>query len=81
VPPFFTATTEACNAYQHKGSFLRGLWSQMLSALKKVEAKAGKSFGDPKNPLLVSAVRELSSRCRNDGPVPTSASRMRLPRA
>jgi pyruvate,orthophosphate dikinase len=54
VPPFFTATTEACNAYSAQGSFPEGLWSQMLSALKKVEAKAGKSFGDPKNPLLVS---------------------------
>ena len=30
------------------------MWDQMLAALKKVEAKTGKKFGDPANPLLVS---------------------------
>jgi pyruvate,orthophosphate dikinase len=30
------------------------MWDQALAALKVVEEKAGKKFGDPKNPLLVS---------------------------
>lgn len=54
VPPFFTVTTEACNAYQKLGKFPAGLWDQELKALKQVEKKTGKKFGDPKNPLLVS---------------------------
>jgi len=54
VPPFFTVTTEACNAYQKTGKFPKGLWEQELKALKAVEKQTGKKFGDPKNPLLVS---------------------------
>lgn len=54
VPPFFTVTTEACNAYQKLGKFPAGLWEQELKALKAIENKTGKKFGDPKNPLLVS---------------------------
>ena len=54
VPPFFTVTTEACNAYQATGKFPEGMWDQSLAALAKVEAAAGKKFGDPSNPLLVS---------------------------
>ena len=55
VPPFFTVTTEACNAYLAGGNkFPAGMWDQMLSSLKRVEEHAGKKFGDPSNPLLVS---------------------------
>src|SRR4030042_3140070 len=54
VPPGFTVTTEACNAYQAEGKFPVGMWEQELDALKKVEQLTGKKFGDPKNPLLVS---------------------------
>ena len=54
VPPGFTVTTEACNAYQVEGKFPDGLWDQMLSALKATEEASGKKFGDIKNPLLVS---------------------------
>ena len=54
VPPFFTVTTEACNEYQKAGKFPAGLWAQELAALKQVEKKTGKKFGDPHNPLLVS---------------------------
>jgi pyruvate,orthophosphate dikinase len=55
VPPFFTVTTEGCNAYIAEGNkFPEGMWEQMLDALKGVEEKAGKKFGDPSNPLLVS---------------------------
>lgn len=54
VPPFFTVTTEACNDYQKVGKFPAGMWNQELTALKQVEKKTGKKFGDPSNPLLVS---------------------------
>ncbi|HRQ22663.1 MAG TPA: PEP/pyruvate-binding domain-containing protein, partial [Anaerolineales bacterium] len=54
VPPFFTVTTEACNAYQKLGKFPAGLWDQELKALKAIEKKTGKKFGDSKNPLLLS---------------------------
>lgn len=54
VPPGLTVTTEACNAFQVNRSFPEGMWQQVLDALKVVEEKAGKKFGDPANPLLVS---------------------------
>lgn len=54
VPPGFTVTTEACNWYQNTGKFPAGMWSQALAAMKVTEKRAGKKFGDPKNPLLVS---------------------------
>ncbi|PKO13582.1 MAG: pyruvate, phosphate dikinase [Chloroflexi bacterium HGW-Chloroflexi-10] len=54
VPPGFTATTEACNAYQPKKEFPEGLWEQMLAAMKDVEKETGKVFGGVDNPLLVS---------------------------
>ncbi|MEP7217121.1 MAG: pyruvate, phosphate dikinase, partial [Anaerolineaceae bacterium] len=54
VPPGFTITTEACNAYSSKWEFPEGLWEQTLEALRDVEASTGKRLGDPANPLLVS---------------------------
>ncbi len=55
VPPGFTATTEACNAFLAAGNnFPEGMWDQELDALKDVEKQTGKKFGDPKSPLLVS---------------------------
>ncbi len=55
VPPGFTITTEACNAYFAAGKqFPEGMWEQVLAALKWVEQQTGKRFGDPNNPLLVS---------------------------
>lgn len=55
VPPGFTITTEACNAYYSSHEqFPNGMWSQVLKALKTVEKQTGKKFGDPDNPLLVS---------------------------
>src|SRR3984893_3322371 len=55
VPPGFTITTEACRAYlANKGKFPTGLWEQATTALKTLERKTGKRFGDPQNPLLVS---------------------------
>jgi len=55
VPPGFTATTEACNAYLAAGeTFPPGMWEQELDAVKAVEAATGKIFGDLDKPLLVS---------------------------
>ena len=55
VPPGFTVTTEACNAYLAAGGkFPEGMWEQELDALHVIEKKTGKKFGDPSNPLLVS---------------------------
>lgn len=54
VPPGFTVTTEACNAYSASGSFPEGMWQQELEALAEVEKQTGKKFGDASNPLLVS---------------------------
>ena len=55
VPPGFTLTTAACNAYLSSGeTFPADMWNQVEAALKDIEAKAGKTFGDPNNPLLVS---------------------------
>jgi pyruvate,orthophosphate dikinase len=54
VPPGFTVTTEACNEYRKSGKFPAGQWDQQLAAMKEVEKKTGKKFGDSENPLLVS---------------------------
>ena len=55
VPPGFTITTEACNSYLAEGNeFPSGLWDQTLAALRTMEKKTGKRFGDASNPLLVS---------------------------
>jgi pyruvate,orthophosphate dikinase len=55
VPSGFTITTEACNAFYARGQrFPKGMWEQALTAMKTIERKTGKRFGDPRNPLLVS---------------------------
>src|SRR5438552_16045596 len=55
VPPGFTITTDACRRYLAGGEkFPKGMWDQVLEALKVAEAQAGKGFGDASNPLLVS---------------------------
>ncbi|HZE72943.1 MAG TPA: pyruvate, phosphate dikinase [Pyrinomonadaceae bacterium] len=55
VPPGLIVTTEACNAYYaNDKNFPEGMWEQVIEALKKIETKVGKRFGDATNPLLVS---------------------------
>ncbi len=55
VPPGFTITTEACNAYYEAGKELPdGLWDDVVAHMKGLEQETGKGFGDPENPLLVS---------------------------
>ncbi len=54
VPPGFVITTEACLAYLEQGHLPDGLMEGVLAAMKDIEKKSGKSFGEAKNPLLVS---------------------------
>src|SRR6202166_3648480 len=55
VPPAFTITTAACNAFQAAGGqFPAGVWDQTLAALKEIEQKSERKLGDAANPLLVS---------------------------
>jgi pyruvate,orthophosphate dikinase len=55
VPDGFIITTEACNEYLSLGEQLPdGLWEQLTASLNEIEAATGKTFGDPKNPLLLS---------------------------
>ena len=55
VPPGFTISTEACNEfYRRNRKNPKGLDKQVKAAIKQVEKKIGKKFGDKKNPLLVS---------------------------
>ena len=55
VPPGFTITTEVCAAYYEQGKKIsEAAIPQIDEALAKTEALAGKKFGDPVDPLLVS---------------------------
>jgi pyruvate, orthophosphate dikinase len=55
VPPGFTISTEACNAYMAAGDQLPdGLLEQVSEQLRALEAKMGKQLGDADDPLLVS---------------------------
>ena len=55
VPYGFTVTTEACNQYYDDGETINeGIRKEIFEYLMKLEELAGKQFGDPKNPLLVS---------------------------
>ncbi|MCB9548724.1 MAG: pyruvate, phosphate dikinase [Myxococcales bacterium] len=55
VPPGFTITTRACNAWLASGGQMpEGLMDQVQAALADVEAATGKRLGDPDAPLLLS---------------------------
>ena len=54
VPPGFTITTEACNAYLEKNQLPAGLMESIKAHMKGLEKKTGKGFGSSDNPLLVS---------------------------
>jgi pyruvate,orthophosphate dikinase len=55
VPAGFTVSTECCTAYYAGGYKLpEELNGQVLTALKKTEASMGMTYGDPRNPLLLS---------------------------
>jgi pyruvate,orthophosphate dikinase len=55
VPPGFTITTEVCTAYYAGGGKLPdGLTADVEAALAAIGVAVGMTFGDDKNPLLVS---------------------------
>jgi len=55
VPPGFTISTEACNwFFQHGERWPEDLAEELDRAMAALEEAAGKRFGDPENPLLVS---------------------------
>jgi pyruvate,orthophosphate dikinase len=54
VPPGFTITTRACNAFvANGGTFPDGLWEQVLEAMAEIERQTGRRYGSSDNPLLV----------------------------
>ncbi len=55
VPQGFIVSTEACTKYYEDGRKLaQEVVDQILEAMAKTEQEAGKKFGDPENPFLVS---------------------------
>jgi pyruvate,orthophosphate dikinase len=54
VPPGFTVTTEGCNDYLAAGGFPGTLWEQVAEAVEQLQVITGKTFGDARNPLLIS---------------------------
>ena len=55
VPPGFTITTAVCTYfYANRKTYPKDLKKQVETALARLGKLAGKSFGDRKNPLLVS---------------------------
>src|SRR5258708_20044535 len=55
VPPGFTITTEVCSAYYaNDRNYPDDLEGQVQKALATIEQLAGRKFGDPARPLLVS---------------------------
>ncbi|MFD8154877.1 MULTISPECIES: pyruvate, phosphate dikinase [unclassified Streptomyces] len=54
VPPGFTLTTEACRAFLDTGGEPEGLWAEVSAHLSALEASAGRSLGQPDDPLLLS---------------------------
>jgi pyruvate,orthophosphate dikinase len=53
VPPGFAITTQTCRAFLSEG-WPDGLEDEIRAAMADVEAKVGRRFGDPSDPLLVS---------------------------
>ena len=54
VPAGFTITTEACRAYMEAKQLPDGLEQEIGEQVRRLEERAGKQFGDPSDPLLVS---------------------------
>ncbi len=54
VPPGFTITTEVGREYRTSGALPDGLEAAVASALRSVEKRVGRRFGDAKQPLLLS---------------------------
>ena len=55
VPQGFTVTTEACTKYYDDGKVIsQDIIDEIYGKMEEVEKIAGKKFGDPENPFLVS---------------------------
>jgi pyruvate,orthophosphate dikinase len=54
VPPGFIITTEVCREYYRQGRLPDGLVEEVREAVRRLEERTGKRFGDPSRPLLVS---------------------------
>jgi pyruvate,orthophosphate dikinase len=54
VPPGFTISTEACNAFSKTHEHAKGLDKEVAHALSRVEESVGAKLGDAEKPLLVS---------------------------
>ena len=56
VPPGFTITTDVCNEYYAVGKdkVVELLKTDVEASVKHIESLMNCTFGDPKNPLLVS---------------------------
>src|SRR5438132_615779 len=55
VPPGFTITTQVCSYYYaHHRQYPKGLQSDVMAGLGRIEKILGRRFGDSDNPLLVS---------------------------
>jgi len=55
VPPGFTLSTEVCTYYyDNSQSYPASLTAEVADNLRRVESLMGRTFGDAKNPLLVS---------------------------
>src|SRR5881628_364575 len=55
VPPGFTITTEVCNLYLSQGGELpEGIEPEIDAALERMGRIVQATFGDPRNPMLVS---------------------------
>jgi pyruvate,orthophosphate dikinase len=55
VPAGFTITTKACRvSLEQGGELAAGLEAQIQEQLERLERRAGKRFGDPDDPLLLS---------------------------
>ena len=54
VPPGFTIACPLCDVYLAKGAIPSGLHDEVERSLTRLEETAGRRFGDPGNPLLVS---------------------------
>ena len=55
VPPGFTITTDVCTYYYaHNRRYPKGLESEVMASLVRIEKLLGRRFGDADNPLLLS---------------------------
>ncbi|MFW9838401.1 MAG: PEP/pyruvate-binding domain-containing protein, partial [Candidatus Thorarchaeota archaeon] len=55
VPPGFTISTDVCNMFLASGGLSDEVKEEAKASMTRIEEFMGKKFGDPNNPLLVSA--------------------------